>query len=115
MNGRLLPILPTLLVAVTVLTPAGLRAAVPPPNGPGSALIFDGVNDHVSATPTTLPTGNAPCTIEAWIKVTALGAGGFHQRKSQAAHHGGGRVLHRAEECGGECEGVEVPDASEER
>jgi len=46
------------------------------PNNPQNALNFDGVNDYVDATATAtgLPQGNAPRTMEAWIKTTSTAA-----------------------------------------
>ncbi|WBO86744.1 LamG-like jellyroll fold domain-containing protein [Hymenobacter yonginensis] len=35
---------------------------------PGNALAFDGVDDYVSGTNAQLPQGNAPRTLEAWVK-----------------------------------------------
>ncbi len=35
---------------------------------PGTHLAFDGVNDQVTGTNNSLPTGNAPRTVEVWIK-----------------------------------------------
>ncbi len=65
----------------------------------GNMYEFDGTNfiDH-SATATNLPTGNAPRTIEAWIKTTQLGLGNIvswgrrsnNQRNSMAVR---GNVL----------------------
>jgi hypothetical protein len=49
----------------------------PPPNGPGYALSFDGVNDHLTATPANLPTGNSAYTIEAWMRPNTMHVGAF--------------------------------------
>lgn len=52
-----------------------LQAQVPPPNGPGNALAFDGVNDYLAAAPANLPAGNSAYTIEAWIKPDTMHVG----------------------------------------
>lgn len=59
----------------TMLLPAWLAAQPAPPNGPGNALRFDGVNDHLTAAPVQLPTGNSSYTSEAWIKTTVMNSG----------------------------------------
>ena len=48
--------------------------AVSPPNGPGTALSFDGLNDQLTAA-TAVPTGDSPYTIEAWIKPLSMHVG----------------------------------------
>src|SRR6185503_2343999 len=59
------------LVLAAVLSPA----EVLPPNGPGSALEFDGVNDRLSANGVAMPIGNSAYTIEAWIKPSHMHIG----------------------------------------
>jgi hypothetical protein len=75
MNGRLARFFSTLFLTALALTSTRLCAAVPPPNGPGSALGFVGLGAHLTAAPPALPTGNSPYTIEAWIKPTVMNAG----------------------------------------
>jgi len=63
--------------SITIEWQVGEDTEVPPPGGPGYALNFDGINDYLTAAPPSIPTGNSPYTIEAWIKPDSMNAGGI--------------------------------------
>ncbi len=68
MNTRLIPLLSTLgLSALLALAPAGLRAAVPPPNGPGGALSFNVGNEYLDVPDDLWFSGDF--TVEGWVYV----------------------------------------------
>src|SRR5262245_8628486 len=60
------------LALVLLLFCAGLPAQVPLPNGPGSALRFDGVDDFVQIPHSPALTISNRFTIEFWFKPASL-------------------------------------------
>ena len=74
------------------LSPATVTCADLVPNdATNKALTFDGSDDYVAIpNGSPLPIGNAVYSIEAWVKPTAMGNGGFHwlgQRVGQRGQH----------------------------
>ena len=67
----------------------------PPPNGPGNALSFDGVDDYVSVPPSAVLNAY-PLTISAWVKTSrnAPSFDGIVSKYTDASYNGYSVLLH---------------------
>ncbi|MBI3866960.1 MAG: right-handed parallel beta-helix repeat-containing protein [Verrucomicrobia bacterium] len=67
--------LAAMLALGLILLSQSASGQIPPPNGPGEALVFDGVNDQLTASSPNIPVGMSAYTIEAWIKPNTMHVG----------------------------------------